>query len=507
LCREKLCVFKGLYVFLKITYVSACFLKNRYATVLLEAGNIAQYSKRSAAMDGKKIYILDTNVLIHDPQSLFSFDKELIGIPIFVLEELDHFKGENTQRGFSSREVIRNLDILRGRGSLGEGVPLDNGGRLQVLFVPIDQDCNLPLGDDVLDNKIIHLAYCLKKTGYDVEFISKDLNARVKADVLGIKAVDYQKDTVSKDKIYTGWLTLQVPSIQLKKEFPDELRDLSQQYDFTLNEFILVESRHNPYNYNIFRYLGGNQFKAVRSPQLRWPLESRNPQQLMALDLLLDPTIQLVNLIGPAGTGKTFLALLAGLHAMLIEHTYAKMLVTRPVIPLGPDIGYLPGDMREKLHSWMQPIYDNMDFISHSTQSSTPVVVYDDEDSYKGKKSKRPQRDKLIPGLDDLIKEGKMSLEAITYMRGRSIPYQYILIDEVQNLTPHEVKTLISRVGEGSKIVLAGDPHQIDSPYLDFSSNGLVASSGKFKGQALAGTVFLESSERSELSKLAGQLL
>ena len=247
----------------------------------------------------------------------------------------------------------------------------------------------------------------------------------------------------------------------------------------------------------------------MHTPALKWPLEPRNPQQLMALDLLFDNNIQLVTLVGPAGTGKTFLALLAALHKLLIEHEYEKILVTRPVIPLGPDIGFLPGDIQEKLHSWMQPIYDNMDFITHSVNAATHMAVYKEENE-KPKSAKfrhkKQQRD-IIPSLDDLIKEGKLSLEAITYMRGRSIPYQFIFIDEVQNLTPHEVKTLISRVGEGSKIILAGDPYQIDSPYLDFVSNGLVVASARFKGQPLFGTVFLESSERSELSKLAGQLL
>ena len=465
-------------------------------------------------MNGKKIYILDTNVLVHDPKSMYSFDNDLIGIPIKVIEELDKFKNENTQRGFSSREVIRQLDMLRSRGPLASGVLLDNGSTLQVLFKPNDLDCPPVLEQETVDNQILHTAYCLNKAGFVVSFISKDINSRIKADVLGIAAFDYVADKISKDELYKGWITIQVPSVQLKKDIPDELDHLLNQYDLSLNEYVMVESNHNRANYALFRYLGNRKFKRVQNPQLKWPIEPRNPQQLMALDLLFESSIQLVTLLGPAGTGKTFLALVAGLHKILVEHEFEKMLVTRPVIPLGPDIGYLPGDIQEKLHSWMQPIYDNMDFITHSANAATHMAIYKEdeaeENGYHGRsryKQKKRYREKNMPSLDELIKDGKISLEAITYMRGRSIPYQYILIDEVQNLTPHEVKTLISRVGEGSKIILAGDPYQIDSPYLDFSSNGLVVASNKFRGQSLFGSVFLESSERSELSKLAGQLL
>ncbi len=461
-------------------------------------------------MEKKKIYILDTNVLVHDPQSIFSFERSNVGIPLEVLEELDKFKTESTQKGFNSREVIRQLDILRSKGSLGEGIPLDNGGSIRVLFPVDDPTCQIPLRPDVLDNLILKTAYCMQvKEGYDVRFISKDLNARVKADALGIQAFDYLKDSVNKDSFYKGWIVVQVPSVQLKKEIPDELNRIARDFELTVNEYVLLESKGNPHNNALFRY-SNNKFKRVLLPNLKWPLVPRNPQQLMALDSLLDNNIQLVTLLGPAGTGKTFLALLAGLHKVLIEHDYEKMLVTRPVIPLGPDIGYLPGDIHEKLHSWMQPIYDNMDFITHSINAANEMAVYKEEEPvrpygrFKGRKS---QRQRVIPSLDELVKEGKISLEAITYMRGRSIPYQFILIDEVQNLTPHEVKTLVSRVGEGSKVILAGDPYQIDSPYLDFSSNGLVVATSRFKGQPIFSSVFLETSERSELSKLAAQLM
>lgn len=459
----------------------------------------------------QKLFILDTNVLVHDPTALFNFKNEMVGIPTIVLEELDKFKGEMSERGRNAREATRLLDGLREKGSLSEGIPLDNGGTLKVLFVPIDKIPRIPFVLDINDNKILLTAFFMKQEGYDVCFITKDINARVKADVLGIYAEDYLKETVSAEEFYKGWMNVEVPAIELKRDFPSILDKLVDDKALAINEFVLVASQHNQYNYRVFRYLGGRHFKIVHEPLLKWPLKARNPQQLMALDLLLDNTIQFVTLFGPAGTGKTFLALLAGLHKVLGEDEYEKILVSRPVVPLGRDIGYLPGTVEEKLHSWMLPIYDNMEFIMHSSQVGQHFEDLDDRhERRKSKKGaprdKQRQNGSLRP-MDELVRQGKLSLEAITYMRGRSIPYQYIIIDEVQNLTPHEVKTLVSRVGEGSKIILAGDPYQIDSPYLDFISNGLVVISERFRGQRLFGTVYLQTSERSELSKLVSELL
>jgi PhoH-like ATPase len=464
-------------------------------------------------MTAQRIYLLDTNVLMYDPEAMFTFKGAHVGIPIMVLEELDRFKDESTERGYNARQVIRHLDALRAKGSLREGVNLETGGMLTVFFVPETDQIALPLSMslNVSDNMILLTALDLKNRNYDVQFISKDLNARVKADALGIASQDYLKGRVSPERVYKGWISIDVPAISLKKEVPQELHELAQEREMTINEFVLVSSRSNPYSYKLFRYTSRKEFKEVIPPKLYWPLFAKNPQQAMALDLLFDDEIQLVTLIGAAGTGKTFLALLAGLHQVLIEKTFERVLVSRPVIPLGPDIGYLPGTIEEKLHSWMQPVYDNMDFIVHSVNvgrrdvSAYEMLPYTGNRGVRVKKGRKIESRK-IDSLDELIKKDVISLEAITYMRGRSIPYQYIFIDEVQNLTPHEVKTLISRVGEGSKIVLSGDPFQIDSLYLDFSSNGLVVASNKFKNQSLFGSVFLESSERSQLSKLVSEV-
>lgn len=493
-------------------------------------------------MNGK-MYILDTNVLLYDPRSWNTFVGAHVAIPGAMIEELDQFKREGTDRGQAARTVIHLLDDLRKKGSLREGVTLENGTIIRVVFLEADAKYKIPFSLDIRDNQALLTAYMLKQQGYDVHFVTKDLNARVKADALGIIAVDYITEKINADDFYHGWVRIPVPAVQLKKDNPEELHAAIEEYALSHNQFVILESQHNPYNYTIFRYVGNGTFIPVVDPSFSWPFKARNPQQLMALNILLDPKIQLVTLFGPAGTGKTFLALLAGLHQVVVEELFQKLLIARPIIPLGKDVGYLPGTLEEKLHTWMLPVFDNMEFIFQSTPMNRHLDRHLDsvkdeyyEPRYRQGGNHRQKRGKYhhqgrdrdhrqhhsgdsyhkhhrnehltgISPLDDLIEKGKISLEAITYMRGRSIPYQYIFIDEVQNLTPHEVKTLVSRVGEGSKIILAGDPYQIDTPYLDFSTNGLVVTSERFKGQDIFASVYLETSERSVLAKLATELL
>jgi PhoH-like ATPase len=489
----------------------------------------------------EKIYVLDTNVLLYSPDALFGFEGAHVGIPSVVLEELDGFKREGTDKGRAARQVIRSLDELRNRGSLGEGVKLDNGGTIRVLLMPSDESLKLPYKLSKEDNEILFLAYALQKQGKNVILISKDLNVRVKADSLGIKTEDYLKEHVTQEDFYRGWIRVAMPAGELKREVPEEVQELINDKKLEINQFVLLESQHNPHNYRIIRYIGNGKCIDVQEPHFKWALKARNAQQLMALDLLMDKSVKLVSLFGTAGTGKTLLALLAGLHQVLIEDEYEKLLVARPVVPLGRDIGFLPGTMEEKLFTWMLPIYDNMEFILHAagTEEHVQELQHENGEHRNGdhrdeqyRRSRYPKHDKYaekrrrnhkhhhqdrgegqhhqreyFPPLEALIKRGKLSLEAITYMRGRSIPYQFIFIDEVQNLSPHEVKTLVSRVGEGSKIILAGDPYQIDEPYLDFSSNGLVVTGERFKGQKLFGCVYMHTSVRSELSQLAADLL
>ena len=472
-------------------------------------------------MTHSKLYILDTNVLLYDPLILETFNHGPIGIPITVLEELDHLKSENTERGRNARQFSRQLDSLRSKGSLSEGVTIKSGVTLKVLFLPaVNFNSNIP---DNADNRIILGCKSLKDNGTDVTFVSKDINARIKSDVIGLKTEDYINEKLGKHDLYKGWISLEVPAKDLLQDKPKALDEAMHEKSLLLNEFVILHSDNNPHNYRLFRYLGNNKFKNVKEPYLNWPLNSKNPQQLMTLDLLFDPQIQCVSLIGQAGTGKTFLTLLAGLQQVAIDDIYKKMLISRPIIPLGADIGFLPGDVNEKLHSWMQPIYDNISIILNTSEQNN--YHQKSKNEFYSKYNRKERRDSQprprhaynhrgqseyttgIKTLDEMINSGKISLEAITYMRGRSIPYQLIFIDEVQNLTPHEVKTLISRVGEGSKIVLGGDPYQIDSPYLDVNSNGLVIASNRFKGQSIFGSVYLETTERSELSRLASELL
>ncbi len=487
-------------------------------------------SKGKVAKELGRAYVLDTNVLLHDPRAMFTFSGAEVVIPLTVVEEMEKFKRETSDRGKNSRECIRELDKLRENGSLSDGILVEGGGSVRIALASPQVTVPPSFRLDIADDQIILIAYAIKQQGKPVRFISKDLAARIKADVLGIETADYLKGYIPRDEFYKGWYSMQVPSVQLKRDIPNDLLEYAKEYQFLPNEYVLVEAQHADYNNKLFCYDGVQKsFRTVEHPAIPWNLKARNPQQLMALDALCNPAVEFVTLLGPAGTGKTFLALLAGLAQVLVQHRYKKMLVSRPVVPLGPDIGYLPGDIKEKLHSWMQPVYDNVEVIlyaaaaqEHLERVKNEGIDQDQQHAHKPNKDReffdkkkrknhehdgRPHSHRSFNSVDDLIRMGRLSLEAITYMRGRSIPYQFILIDEVQNLSPHEVKTIVSRVGQGSKIILCGDPYQIDSPYLDFSSNGLVVATDKFKGQDLFSTVFLESSERGRLSELAGKLL
>ena len=283
-------------------------------------------------------------------------------------------------------------------------------------MIDTNKACAQNLASEVPDNYILNVAVCLKEEGFDVELVSKDLNLRVKSDVLGIKASDYLKDEISPEHFYKGWITFQVPAIQLKKAVPTDLIELSHEYEFSPNEYAVVESQNNPHVYKLFRYIGNHAFKPVESSALHWGIEPRNVQQLIALDLLFDESIQLVTLLGPAGTGKTFLTLVAGLHKLLVDHAYEKILISRPVVPLGADIGYLPGTLGEKLHNWMQPIYDNMELIVYTANNAQqqpvafePEELTENNNRYKknDKNGKKLQKRQVFPSLDELVYRNK----------------------------------------------------------------------------------------------------
>jgi PhoH-like ATPase len=467
----------------------------------------------------KNIFILDTNVLLHDPKALFNFPNSTIILHTITITEIESFKKETNERGYNARENIRIIDTLRQQGSLIHGVSIGNNTILKLHF-PENRIKSPHLQNDDL---IIELAANLSQNNTNVLLISKDFAMRIKASLLGVNVEDYQNDTVSKDNFYQGWKEFIYPSGDIKHSIEIILKEIQEKYIFTPNEFALITSQHKDHYYRLFRFINKDYFIEVNETEFLWGIEAKNPHQKMVINLLLDDSIQLVTLFGPSGTGKTFLVLATMLYKVLCEKIYQKLIVSRPIVPLGNDIGYLPGDLYEKLQSWMQPIKDNLDFLLHKinneeNQGNLCINTPKQKKKYHHKKGGRDietenhyyekeKQSKRIT-IDDLVgNESKVSLEAITYMRGRSIPFQVIFIDEVQNLTPHEVKTLISRAGEGTKVILVGDPYQIDSPYLDFVSNGLVVASEKFKGQSIFGSVYLHVSERSQLSALANELM
>ena len=450
-----------------------------------------------------RIFVLDTNVLLHDSNAIFSFKGVIIGIPFAVLEELDEFKKERNELGVNARRIIRILDDLRGKGDLREGVVLENGAKSIVKVLPVPDEIEIKACAKTIDNIIIQNTLNLVKDGYETTFITKDINLRVKADALGLDSEDYTKGSITYEEYYKGWSAIPVSSIELKKMTLKQLPEIIGTKKLFPNEFIILQSQNNEWNNRVFRYLGGKNYKEVFVKNFWENFGPRNVQQTMALDLLLDDSIRFVSLLGPAGTGKTFLVLLAGLFKTIKEHLYRRFLISRPIVALGADIGYLPGDVNEKLFHWMQPVYDNLE-----------IIFSELEDPRLGEKAKDRRRRKrhatsrdLTTEIDRLKQKGILSLEAITYMRGRSISNQFVFIDEAQNLTPHEIKTIVSRASEGTKVIIAGDPYQIDSPYLDFTSNGLTVTAEKLKQESVCGTVFLETSERSELAKLAADLL
>ncbi|SDT37408.1 PhoH-like ATPase [Paenibacillaceae bacterium GAS479] len=441
-----------------------------------------------------KFFVLDTNVLLHDPQAIFAFADNEVIIPAVVLEEIDSKKRLADELGRNARHVSRLLDGMREDGRLHEGIPTPGGGILRVelnhrSFVRVQE----MFGDMSNDNRILavalnyHIEEEEKGSRRDVVLVSKDVLVRIKADVLGLLAEDYLSDRlVEPSDVYTGTATLFVhPSII----------DEFYSYRFLSVKTLQLSSRLHPNEFIILRdELGTSKSALLKVSQDGarleplylsndpvWGITARNAQQRMALELLLNDDIPLVTLTGKAGTGKTLLALAAGLLKIEDEHKYKKLLIARPVVPMGKDIGYLPGEKEEKLRPWMQPIYDNLEYL-FDTKKSGDI-------------------EKILMGL------GSIQVEALTYIRGRSIPGQFIIIDEAQNLSRHEVKTIVSRVGEGSKIVLMGDPEQIDHPYLDSMSNGLSHIVECFKREGLSGHINLEKGERSKLAQLAADLL
>ncbi len=459
-----------------------------------------------------KIRVLDTNVLLHDPESLNYFAGQDIVIPIQVVEEIDRFKRDPSEKGRNARRVSRKLDKLREKGNLSLGVRIKDKslGKIKVAFCRKETIDRLPreLSEESGDNKILAVALEQKNTKVvsdrpEVVLISQDTNLRIKADALGLKAENYTSDKVILDSLDNGFCEIESNKEEIKRIQVDkfiELKDIKTHIKRTLkaNDGIILRDNLSPNHTYLCRYKSSKRLVSLdflKRAKLG-KIKPRNLEQSFALDLLLDPEIQLVTLIGKAGTGKTLLALAVGLNQVADENMYERLLVSRPPISLGKELGYLPGSLDEKLGPWMKPIIDNLDFLTGSKFRKNGQKVNQKERQENAKNS-----------WEDLQGMGLLEVEAINYIRGRSIPNQFILIDEAQNLTPLEVKTIVTRAGEGTKIVFTGDPHQIDHPYLDSDSNGLTWLAEKLRDQDIVGHITLSQGERSELAELAANLL
>ncbi len=439
----------------------------------------------------QKYFVLDTNVLLHNPNALFMFADNHVVIPFQVVEELDKFKTNSDDLGRNARTAIRHLDRLRDDGNLSEGIPIkQTGGSVRVMY---DESLKLAPGltQDSPDNRIITCAVTLRQQGNRVVFITKDINARIKSDAIGVLAEDFEAQKVDFERLYTGYREVTVSGKTIDRLFSDKQTELNVE-GLMANEFVLLRDELDPNHTALTRFRAENGcVMPVR--QRRGPVFGiipRNLQQTMALDLLMDDSVKLVSLIGSAGTGKTLLAIAAGMAKTLNEQAYQKLLVARPIMPMGRDIGYLPGDKDEKLAAWMQPIFDNMAYLLSNRLSG------------EGTQQSHASLHSVEQRIKQLVESGQVVLEPLTYIRGRSIPHQFMIVDESQNLTPHEVKTIASRVGEGTKLVLTGDATQIDNPYLDSSSNGLSYLVERLKGKSIVGHITLQKSERSELASL-----
>lgn len=434
----------------------------------------------------KKTFVLDTNVLLYDPQAIKNFGHNEVVITLAVLEELDNMKRLHNDLGRNARSVIRTFDALRvqGGGKLHHGVLHENGGKIEILLNPnIELEKSFPLQINIIKNQVILAAYALHKKKKDVIFVSKDFASRVKAEALGIETQDYESLKGSFKDIHhpirefnvekkTIDLFLTHGSIKLENEKLCE------------NEYCILNSSDQTQMLGKYNSKRDEIVNLMQLPEDLWGLRPRNLPQRCALDLLMRDEIKLVSLVGQAGSGKTLLALAVALRKVFDEAKYAKILVSRPIVSLGKDIGYLPGTKEDKLYHWMQPIYDNLEFLCHSVN---------DEDAQES--------------LKWVTESKKLEMEAVTYIRGRSLPNMFMIIDEAQNLTPHEVKTIISRAGQGTKVVLTGDPTQIDNPYLDEDSNGLTYVVSKFNDHKLFGHMLLDITERSELASLAIEVM
>lgn len=436
----------------------------------------------------QKTYVIDTNVLLSDPNAINSFVDGDIVIPSVVIEELDNKKKLMDELGRNARYVSRQLDDLREQGGLHDGVTLQNGHTLKIVIHNSESTVFNVFNDFSNDSAIISVAKDLSEINPNTILISKDTLVRIKADIVSVKAEDYQFDKVAEteDELYKGYTEMVVDDELINSFFKNKhIKSTTKEFkSYPENHYFILKSDLSTSKSAICRKEKNKLVPLYNynSENGVFNLRHKNVQQLMALDLLMNDNIPLVTLSGLAGSGKTLLALASGLCKTLDEQRYTKILVARPVVPMGKDIGYLPGELEDKLRPWMQPIYDNLEYLFDCKTEE--------------------ELNKALTGYEKIIK-----VEALTYIRGRSIPRQFIIIDEAQNLSRHEIRTIATRIGANSKIVLVGDPRQIDSPYLDMYSNGLTHIIERMKDSNQTGHITLAKGERSDLAQLCAELL
>ncbi len=440
-----------------------------------------------------KLFILDTNVLLYDADSIFSFEENDIIIPLIVLEELDSKKNRHDEVGKNARQAARNLDDLRIKSNLHKGVKLETGGTLRILSLEDVEDETVEIPSEIESTKTDHIIIKMAKHMEHKEkrkviLVTKDINVRVVCDVVGVSCEDYRKHRVLKSvsNLYSGVRRVDVDQISIDKFYTDGKIELSKigvdESNFKPNEFLVLKDKNSGQGSAIAKFSKKDSpVKPIIDIKAAWDLHPRNKEQKFALDLLFDDSIKIVTLTGKAGCGKTLLAVAAGLDQVIEQNRYDRLIVTRPIVSVGKEIGYLPGTLEEKMAPWIAPIKDQLTFL------------------FKGEDGEET--------LAWMMEKKTIEVEAISFIRGRSIPNSFMIIDEAQNLSVHELKTIITRVGENTKIILTGDLEQIDHDYLDSVSNGLAYCVEKFKDHAIAGHVTLIKGERSKLASLASSIL
>jgi PhoH-like ATPase len=497
-----------------------------------------------------KTFVLDTNVLLHDPQSIFKFEENNLAIPVEVLEELDSIKGEqSTERGRNARRVHRILqELLPDARAMHEGVELDNGGTLSIIINPylLEPSRKSPAMDRLRailpdlskkDNRIIAAAlFVQERYPPPTILVTKDVNVQLKARAVGLESEDYLNDKVPATDEEASYREIGVNIYELQRFASEGAFEIesSAAKPLYLNEYVLLRSDEG--KTMPARYYGDRVVRRLKLPDFvkapgGIPIRARNLEQQFFMDALLDDSIAMLTCFGKAGTGKTLLSTACALYQTHEESSrYDGLSISRPVIALGKDIGFLPGSLEEKMRPWLQPYHDALEVLIPSKPPKDPQFA-----SKKVSKKKHKQRDDqflngmtsiqphhhsqnnghghgngsgvLVKPYERLLKSGMVEIEALAFIRGRSIARRFFILDEAQQLTPHEVKTVITRISEGSKIVLIGDPAQIDNPYVDSRSNGLVYCHNRMKGQAIAAHVKLTKGERSKLAELAADLL